>query len=84
MRVDAVTKLFRKCNDVWKTAKITAMCKKGSKYEAKNYRLINLTCFLCKVFEKVIRNHILKHFEPFVHSSHKSLFYLKLAVLNFI
>ena len=73
--VDAVTKLFRKCYetgclpDVWKTAKITALYKKGSKCEAKNYRPISLTCILCKVFEKIIRNHILKHFEPFVHSS---------------
>ena len=73
--VDAVTKLFRKCYetgclpDVWKTAKITALYLKGSKCEAKNYRPISLTCILCKVFEKIIRNHILKHFEPFVHSS---------------
>ena len=73
--VDAVTKLFERCYkigkipDVWKTAKVTALHKKGLKCDAKNYRPISLTCILCKVFEKIIRSHVLEHFEPFVHSS---------------
>ena len=73
--VNAVTKLFKSCYkigklpDVWKTAKVTALHKKGLKCEAKNYRPISLTCILCKVYEKIIRSHVLKHFEPFVHTS---------------
>ena len=70
--VDAITKLFNKCLEngtlpnVWKTAIVTALFKKGSKCEARNYRPISLTCILCKVFEKIIRNHILKHIEPLI------------------
>ena len=88
--VDAVTKLFRKCYetgclpDVWKTAKINALYKKGSKCEAKNYRPISLTCILCKVFEKIIRNHILKHFEPFVHSSQRGFLSGKSCLSNLL
>ena len=73
--VDAVTKLFKQCYetgmlpDIWKTAKVTAIHKKGLKCDAQNYRPISLTCILCKVFEKTIRSHVLKHFEPFIHSS---------------
>ena len=73
--VDAVTLLFKKCYDsgkipeIWKTAKVTALHKKGSKCDAKNYRPISLTCILCKLFEKLIRSHILKHFEPFIDAA---------------
>ena len=78
--VDAVTKLFRKCYetgclpDVWKTAKITALYKKGAKCEAKNYRPISLTCILCKVFEKIIRNHILKCILSLLFTHHNMVF----------
>ena len=68
----AVTNLFNKCvasgsiPKVWKTAQVTALHKKGPKWEACNYRPISLTCILCKVFEKVVRNHVMDHFLPFV------------------
>ena len=65
--VSAITILFKetyktgKMPDVWKTANVTALHKKGSKSDPSNYRPISLTCILCKVYEKIIRNHILEH-----------------------
>ena len=70
--VEAVSNLFRKCcdggkiPDVWRTAKVTALHKKGSKCEVQNYRPISLTCILCKIFEKIVRKHVMDHFEPYV------------------
>ena len=46
---------------IWKTANVTALHKKGSKCDPSNYRPISLTCILCKVYEKIIRTHILEH-----------------------
>ena len=68
----AVTGLFNQCiasgslPKIWKTAQVTALHKKGPKWDAYNYRPISLTCILCKVFEKVVRNHVMDHFIPFV------------------
>ena len=70
--VIAITSLFNECiasgsiPKIWKTAQVTALHKKGPKWEARNYRPISLTCILCKVFEKVVRNHVMNHFLPFV------------------
>lgn len=68
--IAAVTILFKeiystgKMPSVWKTANVTALHKKGSKCDPSNYRPISLTCILCKVYEKIIRNHILEHVLP--------------------
>ena len=65
--VEAVQKLFNKCFSsgeipkIWKTANVMALHKKGSKMDCANYRPISLTCILCKIYEKIIRSHILKH-----------------------
>ena len=65
--VSAITLLFKniyktgKMPSIWKTANVTALHKKGSKCDPSNYRPISLTCILCKVYEKIIRNHILEH-----------------------
>ena len=73
--VEAVTSLFNRCietgriPDIWKSAQVTALHKKGAKWDAQNYRPISLTCILCKVFEKTIRNHVMKHFLHFVTSA---------------
>ena len=70
--VTAVTDLFRKCYDtgklprIWKSALVTALHKKNEKSEAENYRPISLTCVLSKIFEQLIRNHLLDHFAPHV------------------
>ena len=67
--VEAITKLFRKCSEtgslpeVWKTASVVALYKKGSKSDPLNYRPVSLTCILCKVYEKLVRVHILDFLE---------------------
>ena len=61
----AVTKLFQTCAssgkipDQWKTANVTSIFKKGSRKDALNYRPVSLTCIMCKIYEKLIRRHIL-------------------------
>ena len=66
--VEAVTCLFNKCFStasmpkIWKTA-VIALHKKGSKTDRSNYRPISVTCILCKVYEKLLRAHIIMHVE---------------------
>ena len=63
--VNAVVKLYRKCTDtgklpqVWKSANLSALFKSGSKTDPLNYRPVSLTCILCKVYEKILRDEIL-------------------------
>ena len=65
--VESVQKLFNMCFSsgeipkIWKTANVMALHKKGSKMDCANYRPISLTCILCKLYEKIIRSHILNH-----------------------
>ena len=67
--VSAVTNLFQKCAltctipSKWKEANVIALFKKGCKKEPLNYRPVSLTCILCKLYEKLLRRHILKHIE---------------------
>jgi hypothetical protein len=42
---------------------ITPVFKKGSRAKASNYRPISLTSHLIKIFERVLRKHIVKHLE---------------------
>ena len=64
--VHSIGELFRKCANTgkippdWKSASIVALHKKGSRDVALNYRPVSLTSILCKVYEKVVRKHILK------------------------
>ena len=46
----------------WKSAEVTAICKKGSKSEPGNYRPVSLTCIACKVLESIVRDVIVSHF----------------------
>ena len=63
--VSAVTKLFQTCAssgkipEQWKTANVTSLYKKGSRKDALNYRPVSLTCILCKLYEKLVRRHIM-------------------------
>ena len=41
---------------MWKNANITPVYKKGNRNFRENYRQISLTCILCKISEKVVRN----------------------------
>ena len=46
---------------IWKTANITAIYKKGDKKFAGNYRPVSLTCVMCKLLEKIIRESMVNH-----------------------
>lgn len=46
----------------WKKSTITMIHKKGNKSEAGNYRPISLTCICCKIFESIIKDHIIEYF----------------------
>ena len=62
-----LTKIFTtsiKTNQIpteWKKAKVSAIYKKGDKSQAGNYRPVSLTSVVCKVMEKLVRDHIMKH-----------------------
>ena len=47
--------------DDWKCANITPIYKKGSKYDASNYRPISLTCISSKLMEHIIASSIMRH-----------------------
>ncbi|CAF0861072.1 unnamed protein product, partial [Brachionus calyciflorus] len=47
--------------NIWKQANITPLHKTGSKVKVDNYRPVSLTCILCKVFEGMIKDVMLKH-----------------------
>ena len=50
-------------SELLKLANIVPIHKGGSKAFAKNYRPISLTSYLIKLFERVIRKHIVKYLE---------------------
>ena len=47
-----------KIPDCWKQADIIPLHKKGAKNNCKNYRPVSLTSILCKVCEKIARQHL--------------------------
>jgi len=47
----------------WRSANISAIYKKGSKNDVSNYRPISLTSVICKIFESILRDNIIKHFQ---------------------
>ena len=49
--------------NILKTGNIVPIHKGGSRGEAKNYRPVALTSHIIKIFEKVLRNHIVSHLE---------------------
>ena len=72
--VDAIVLLFRACiterciPEVWKTAIVVALYKKGSVHNPNEYRPVSLTCILCKVYEKLVREYILEGIEKAISS----------------
>ena len=44
----------------WKEASITPLFKKGSRSKTDNYRPVNLTLVLCKLFKRFIRDHVVE------------------------
>jgi len=47
----------------WKLANVTPIFKKGKKSSVANYRPVSLTVNLCKVFESIMRDNMIKHLE---------------------
>lgn len=45
----------------WRTAHVSPIYKKGSKYNPENYRPISLTCICCKIMEHVVVSAIMSH-----------------------
>jgi ribonuclease P/MRP protein subunit RPP40 len=72
--VTAITKLFNTClqqetiPNIWKTALVIPLHKKGSVHEPNNYRPVSLTCILCKIYEKLIRKHLLIYVSGIISS----------------
>ena len=88
--VNAITLLFKKCfessciPDEWKTANVRALHKKGSKTDPSNYRPISLTCIMCKVYEKIIRTHILSHVLSKITSKQHGFMFGKSCLSNLL
>ena len=49
----------------WKLSNVTSIFKKGDKTDASNYRPISLTCLICRMFESILRDHILSHLQKY-------------------
>jgi hypothetical protein len=47
--------------DEWKTATVKPIFKKCKSSDVNNYRPISLTCVCCKMFESVLKNHLLQY-----------------------
>jgi hypothetical protein len=52
----------------WKVANVVPIHKKGSKSSVENYRPISLTCLVMKVFERIIKEELLKHTSHLINS----------------
>ena len=49
--------------DIWKSANVTPIFKKGSTCAAENYRPVSLTCIPCKLLEHILCSHIRGHLD---------------------
>ena len=50
-----------KVPDDWKKAHVSAVFKKGQRYDPANYRPVSLTCLCCKILEHIIVSSVMKH-----------------------
>ena len=55
----------------WRDGCITALFKKSNRKSISNYRLVSLTCYLCKVMEQFIKDHIVDHMKKNMFFSSK-------------
>ena len=51
----------------WKEANIITLFKKGSINKSVNYRPVSLTSVICKLFETIIRDHIMEYFSSTIN-----------------
>jgi Reverse transcriptase (RNA-dependent DNA polymerase)/Endonuclease-reverse transcriptase len=51
--------------DVWKTAIVKPIFKKGNSCDPNNYRPISLTSIFCKVFESIVKKYLLSYLNTF-------------------
>ena len=49
--------------NIWKTAYVSPIFKKGAVCEAENYRPVSLTCIPCKILEHIICSHLRRHLD---------------------
>lgn len=88
--VNTITILFNKCirdeniPNIWKTATVIPLHKKGSIHLPSNYRPVSLTCILCKVYEKFIRTHILNFVKDHINSSQHGFLQGKSTLSNLL
>ena len=67
--LDPVCMLFEKSlregrvPEDWRRAIVVPIYKAGDRGKAKNYRPVSLTCQLCKLFEKLVRDEMVEHLE---------------------
>ncbi len=54
----------------WLNANVSAIYKKGEKASPANYRLVSLTCILCKTMEHVVTSQIHRHLETYNNILH--------------
>ena len=47
----------------WRRANVVPIYKTGDRGKTKNYRPVSLTCQLCKVFEKLVRDELVEYLE---------------------
>ena len=65
--VEAAYRLFTTCAEnrkipsEWKLANVVPLHKKGSRDRSESYRPISLTCIMGKVYEKLVRKHMVDH-----------------------
>ena len=45
--------------EVWRCADVTPIYKKGTRENPLNYRPVSMTCILCKVMEKILKNRVM-------------------------
>ena len=58
---------------IWKTANVVALHKKGSVHNLNEYRPVSLTCIMCTVYEKLIREYILDGIEAVLNDKQHGL-----------
>ena len=64
---DLLTTIFNKSIQTgsvptdWKKANVSAIFKKGQRYDLANYRPVSLTCLCCKLLEHVVVSNMMKH-----------------------